>query len=392
MTPSLPNPILVSGYSGVGKTTLICALLTRWQQQGIAVGYCKHDGHRFVIDHEGKDTDRAYKAGAQFVTINDGEHAAQVVRLAQDSKPKLPTYHNQSLPHVADVELVVVEGHKELPLPKVLVVACDGKAPLASQWQEVFLCVGDRSERPSFVPDGIPYLHRDDIAAIAEEVLHRVQAASQLLPPVGLVLAGGQSTRMGQDKGMLDYHGKPQAEYLAEVLASSGLEDVAISANGGQYDYLPYPVHPDRVQGFGPLGGLATTMAAYPGRALFVVACDLPFVTKRSMEVLLSKRQPLKAATCFASRHNGLPEPMFAIYEPRLQPRIWDILGRVARQESKGCPRKLLLNSRIALLPSHPEVNLANANRPEDYRSISAQLAAASAWPRSADSQIYDRP
>ena len=63
-----------AGYSGVGKTTLLEYLIKSFAADQIRVGYYKHDAHRFTMDKEGKDTNRADRAGAGIVAINDPQH------------------------------------------------------------------------------------------------------------------------------------------------------------------------------------------------------------------------------------------------------------------------------------------------------------------------------
>lgn len=357
-----PHQMFVCGYSGAGKTTLIAKLIARFTAAGLAVGYGKHDGHRFQMDREGKDTDRAYQAGATLVTINDADHRATISRSPDQ------------LPSTDDCDLMVIEGHKLSPGPKVLVVA-DGDSFEEPVWQGVLLVVGAQDQpSPKLAAElkarNLRYHQRDDDEGITAAILATITSSAA---PVGLVLAGGKSRRMGRDKGLIDYHGKPQALHLAELLAPHCAQ-VAISANHDQFKDSGYQVLADRLVDFGPLGALATAMAAFPGQPLLVAACDLPFVDDQAIAALMAGRQPLKAATCFASADSGLPEPMFAIYEPRLQPRIWRTLGAMAAGTSKGCARKLLLSAPIALLPAVAEVNLANANHPEDYEQAQAAI------------------
>lgn len=355
-----PQQMLVGGYSGAGKTTLIAALIRRFCAAGLAVGFAKHDGHSFQMDREGKDTALAYEAGARLVTINDAAHRATISRTPSE------------LPVTEGCDVLLVEGHKRARGPKVLVVRPgDEQSFTAEIWQDAAVVVG-----PELAPSaglaaelkarGLPYRHRDDIAAIAADIIARLTPATE---PVGLVLAGGKSRRMGRDKGLIDYHGEPQAQHLARLL-SRHCSQVALSTNAdnaGHYQDAGFTLLTDRLVDFGPLGALATAMAAFPGQPLLVTACDLPFIDAKALAALLAGRRPLKAATCYGSADRGLPEPMFAIYEPRLQPTIWRRLGEMAAGTSKGCARKLLLEASLALLPPAKEVNLANANHPEDF-------------------------
>ena len=143
-------------------------------------------------------------------------------------------------------------------------------------------------------------------------------------PVYGLVLAGGQSTRMQRDKATLSYHdGKTQLEWAMELVGSHA-ERTFVSVRPGQDDPIRarFEQIVDTQEGLGPIAGILAAQARYPDVAWLVVACDLPFIDDRTLEYLLAERDPVRQATAFRSshsdnpKHNGLPEPLCAIYEP----------------------------------------------------------------------------
>ena len=77
---------------------------------------------------------------------------------------------------------------------------------------------------------------------------------------------------------------------------------------------LPQIVDQPRSQG--PIAGIAAAQAAHPEAAWLVVACDLPFLSRATLDHLLAHRDPSRLATAYRSSHDGLPEPLCAIYEP----------------------------------------------------------------------------
>lgn len=186
-----------------------------------------------------------------------------------------------------------------------------------------------------------------------------------LSPLKGLVLAGGKSRRMGRDKALLDFHGKPQAEVAAEMLAPF-VEEVFLSCRPDQYAPELFPgitrLH-DLEDGLGPLGGILAAFARHPDAAWLVVACDLPLLTPAVLDQLVRARAPERAFTAFTSAYDGLPEPLCTVYEPASLPII-----EAARAEGKTCPRKILiLNPGRVKLLKLPEGNpLDNINAPED--------------------------
>lgn len=199
-------------------------------------------------------------------------------------------------------------------------------------------------------------------------------------PPVyGLVLAGGKSTRMQRDKATLSYHdSKTQLEWAMEIVRSHA-ERTFVSVRPGQNDPVRarFEQIVDTREGLGPIAGILAAQARYPDAAWLVVACDLPFIDNGTLEYLLAERDPARQATAFRSghfgnpKHNGLPEPLCAIYEPASRAAI---LAHVA--SGKDCPRKFLINADTKLVDQPNPRALDNVNTPEEYGSAMASLNA----------------
>ncbi len=180
----------------------------------------------------------------------------------------------------------------------------------------------------------------------------------------GLVLCGGYSTRMQQDKSHIAYHGMPQWQYLHDLLRAV-VPEVYISCRPDQQEVFAgtAPLITDTVTVGGPAAGLLSAYAAFPDTAWLVLACDLPLISLQSLQLLLSSRNITKAATAFNSPVNHLPEPLIAIWEPR---------GLEVLQQSvaggKQCPRKALLQTDIEVLENPYAAEQFNANTPEEMQ------------------------
>lgn len=187
----------------------------------------------------------------------------------------------------------------------------------------------------------------------------------------GLVLAGGKSTRMGADKGLLTWHGKPQRYYIADMLAAL-CDEVFISCRDDQADDITaagYQALTDAelYAGQGPSAAILSAFAKYPDTTWLVVACDLPLLDAATLTHLLANRDPQKIATTFASPHDGLPEPLITIWEPAAYKILLSKL-----QEGYKCPRKVLINNNAAILqPPYPDA-LTNTNTPEEAGKVRA--------------------
>lgn len=189
----------------------------------------------------------------------------------------------------------------------------------------------------------------------------------------GLVLAGGKSTRMGTDKGLLTWHGKPQRYHMADTLAAL-CDEVFISCRDDQADEITdagYQALTDIAEyaGQGPSAAIASAFTRYPDATWLVVACDLPLLDTATLRHLLDHRDPLKIATTFASPYDGLPEPLITIWEPAAYTILLSKL-----QEGYKCPRKVLINNDAAILqPPYPDA-LTNTNTPEEAGKVRASI------------------
>jgi len=189
-------------------------------------------------------------------------------------------------------------------------------------------------------------------------------------PVYGLILAGGQSRRMGHDKAVINYHGKPQIQWAYDLLKRH-LPEVYVSVRAEQASEsvrasLPQ-IHDQHITS-GPLDGIASAQASHPEAAWLVLACDLPWLNDASIAHLLAEREPSKMASAYASVHHpGLPEPLCAIWEPQSR-SIIDAAIAIDRR----CPRKILINSDIKLVEQLDPRSMDNINHPEELAAIQA--------------------
>src|SRR5215217_2326087 len=187
----------------------------------------------------------------------------------------------------------------------------------------------------------------------------------------GLVLAGGASTRMRTDKAALEYHGQPQLR-RAYGLLSQVCAATFVSVRPDQRDdsaRAGYPQIVDRQPGSGPIAGISAALLEHPKAAWLVLACDLPFLSERTLQHLIAHRDPHKLATAYRSAHDGLPEPLCAIWEPAAREPV---LAHIA--SGKQCPRKFLINSDTALLELPERQALDNVNTVEEFSQATAAL------------------
>ena len=184
-------------------------------------------------------------------------------------------------------------------------------------------------------------------------------------PVYGLVLAGGKSRRMGQDKAVLERDGKTQLAYLTDLLGEY-VDRVFVSMRAdqqGDVERARYEQIIDSVDSAGPAAGILSAIAAYPDVDWLVVACDLPNIDGRTIDHLLRNRASDQPFTAFTSTHDGLPEPLCAVYHVGS--------GAIVQQfvdDGINCPRKVLIRSDTKLLEQPNPRALDNVNTPDDLR------------------------
>lgn len=178
----------------------------------------------------------------------------------------------------------------------------------------------------------------------------------------GLVLAGGKSSRMGRDKTSIDYHGKEQRYHVVELLRPF-CDEVFISCREDQRDSIDgYKIIPDAYTNAGPLGALLSAFEIDHTCAWLTVACDLPLLDGKTLALLISQRDADSMATTFESPHDGLPEPLITIWEPK----AYEALSAFWEKEQR-CPRKALLNNKVKMIKPLNGVTLMNVNTPQDF-------------------------
>jgi molybdopterin-guanine dinucleotide biosynthesis protein B len=128
-------PILgVCGWSGSGKTTLIEAVLPRLIERNLKVAVVKHDVHAIDVDRPGKDSDRFFQAGGD-VFLQGNE---ELSRLHRDPAADIVT---QLIDLARKYDLILVEGHKQSPLPKVWLLQ-EGESSLPAKITDIRLVLG----------------------------------------------------------------------------------------------------------------------------------------------------------------------------------------------------------------------------------------------------------
>jgi molybdopterin-guanine dinucleotide biosynthesis protein A len=193
-------------------------------------------------------------------------------------------------------------------------------------------------------------------------------------PLYGLVLTGGRSSRMGQDKAALRVGGRTQLEHAMALLAPRVARAFVSVRKDQRADPLRagFEQIEDSREDLGPIAGILAAQERFPDSAWLVLACDLPLLDAATLEALMRARAPERLATAFRSSHDRLPEPLCAVYEPASRAALAAYVAR-----GRQCPRKFLMGADVHLVEEPNPRALDNANTPEEYAAAMSTLGEA---------------
>lgn len=167
-------PILgFAGWSGAGKTTLIKQLIPALIEKGIRLSIIKHAHHSFDVDTPGKDSYLFRKAGARQTLLASHHRWVLMDEHLNDQEPDLFELIERLDKEIVD--LILVEGFREVPFPKIEVYRPDlGKALLCKNDEHIFALLTDH---PIPLKRNIPVLDLNDLSTISQFVSDWVESS-----------------------------------------------------------------------------------------------------------------------------------------------------------------------------------------------------------------------
>lgn len=141
----------------------------------------------------------------------------------------------------------------------------------------------------------------------------------------GFVLAGGKSTRMGEDKAFLDFWGQSLIQRVLDVVQSVS-DDVGVIGDQARFSKLGVPVYADVVRDFGPLAGIQSALRHSKHAHVIVLGCDLPLVGQSLLELLISKVP--EAAVVVPLNRDGQTEQLCAVYSQEALPVVEELIAK----------------------------------------------------------------
>jgi molybdopterin-guanine dinucleotide biosynthesis protein A len=177
-----------------------------------------------------------------------------------------------------------------------------------------------------------------------------------------IILAGGKSSRMGVDKGLMLLNGKPMVQYVLDA-AKQLTPHILLVANNPEYQQFGYPVFADIWPETGPMGGIFTGLTHSQTDKNLVLACDTPYLQASVLRILLGHCEKLSITVATL---NGQLEPLFAVYDKKCLPLIAKCLqNKVFKLQNliDSCGDMVKKVEMSELVPSE---TFRNLNTPED--------------------------
>lgn len=190
------------------------------------------------------------------------------------------------------------------------------------------------------------------------------------------ILAGGKSSRMGREKALLPFAGKPLIVHVAQ-LAESVAEAPILVGPPGKYNRFGYRVLADEWRNVGPLGGICTALRATEREWNLVLGCDLPFLTREWLEFLVSRAMRSSADVMIPVNERGF-EPLCAMYRKHGHKKIAAALDHGIRKVTDGLAELALARIEPAewkAFDRHGRL-FKNINTPADYKRARAEAEA----------------
>ena len=178
-----------------------------------------------------------------------------------------------------------------------------------------------------------------------------------------IVMAGGKSSRMGQDKSMLPIKGVPAIKHILDQLKPYFDEILISSNNPDDHSFEGVKVVADEVMGRGPLVGIASALRISQNEINFVVACDIPEVDIATIGRLISESDGFDAVIpqTGPSRY----EPLFAVYKKSV---LVEVDKSIASKKYRVIDA--LENCKVNYIDLGGDLELRNLNTMNDYREF----------------------
>jgi hypothetical protein len=211
----------------------------------------------------------------------------------------------------------------------------------------------------------------EDAQVITIADLNENEISTKKISLKGLILCGGNSSRMGTDKAFLQYHQKEQYKYIASLFINLNIP-VLISCNESQQekisnDYVAL-IDDEEYKNNGPISGLLTAFKNYHEDSFILLGCDYPLIQQHHIDTLFSLSGYGFDAVCFVRQSNtSLHEPLITFYSNAFKEKLL-----ASFQQGKSSIKRILSEVNTLKIITEDEDFLKSFDTPQDFHSFQA--------------------
>ena len=199
----------------------------------------------------------------------------------------------------------------------------------------------------------------------------------------GIILSGGKSTRMGENKSLMKFGNKTVIEHTLLLMQSIFTDVILITNTPEEYQFLNVPMFEDVYKYRGPLAGIHSGLLNSKSDDNFIISCDIPLMTSKVVKYIVEFETEKPITVC---RADGFLQQLAGKYSKSLLPiienslKVEDEETRNSSQKKRKCKVHSLLDIAgaeiidVKDLDFYKEGTFLNMNRPEDYQKILSEI------------------
>ena len=180
----------------------------------------------------------------------------------------------------------------------------------------------------------------------------------------GIILAGGKSSRMGSDKGLLMLHGKPFIQHIIDALQVF-VSEILIVSNNTHYDLFGYKRIEDVIANAGPLAGVYSGLNASRTTYSLVLSCDIPLISPTILKKLIAETDDISQIVQVQSQSKTMP--LIALYKDSCKDSFLQLL-KIGERRLQFAVNQCQVKT--ISLDTEDEKNTLNVNTPEELKTI----------------------
>ena len=184
----------------------------------------------------------------------------------------------------------------------------------------------------------------------------------------GIILAGGKSSRMGTEKGLIIYKNKPFVEHIIEAM-SPLVDNIIIISNNKAYESFGFKCYEDLIKNTGPLAGIYTGLRYSKTDNNLIVSCDIPLIKTAVLQKLIDQKNDTSEVIQLQSQGKNMP--LIALYKKSCEVIFMEELYQNQKKVQKALKK---CNVKTVLIDGSLEKVTANINTPEDLELLNFNL------------------